>query len=56
VHDFPGGNSIKLEAAGDFYTKNVDKEDLKKVLQTNFGKKNLETTVGGTEIKFEKIG
>jgi hypothetical protein len=42
VHDFPGGNSIKLEAAGDFYTKNVDKEDLKKVLQTNFGKKNLE--------------
>jgi hypothetical protein len=55
VHDFPGGNKIKLEAAGDFYTQSVDKDELKKVLQTNFGKQELVTTFGDVEIKFEKI-
>jgi hypothetical protein len=56
VHDFPGGDKIKLEAAGDFYTKSVDKVELKKVLQKNFGKQELLTDTDGTEIKFERIG
>lgn len=55
VHDFPGGTKIKIEAVGDFYTKDVDKADLKKVLQKNFGQKELETKAGDVEIKFQRI-
>jgi len=61
VEDFPYGTKIKLTAAGQNKTANIDKPQIKKLLQTKFGQDEIQTVLKSSdgkesqEVKFTKI-
>jgi len=61
IIDFPEGSKIKLKAVGNYMTIPVDKTQIKNLLQSKFGQKEITTTLkddktGKTqEVKFTRV-